>query len=170
MTLYKATRPRDRSHFERFTSYHQTLYSQVEPTSVTPFSSRARDRGLHGVFVTLARHLIPGLRPDDRAGDFDPEHPQLKEIVSNIVDRVNSVDPDESDATLAQTRGIIEIWDRLARADKLLYRRSIRDRHLPYLMESASGGASSDFYGFATLNSLRSVEGESQLKFLPEDL
>lgn len=38
VTLYGAAKPRDRSHFERFRSYHQRLYAQVEPTSATPFA------------------------------------------------------------------------------------------------------------------------------------
>lgn len=42
VTIYNWTRPRDRSHYERFTGYHSAIYSNVEPTSVTPFASRAR--------------------------------------------------------------------------------------------------------------------------------
>ncbi|MBK8686902.1 MAG: helicase [Betaproteobacteria bacterium] len=43
VTLYNWTRPRDRSHYERFRTYHQSFYRFVEATSVTPFSARARD-------------------------------------------------------------------------------------------------------------------------------
>ncbi len=53
--LYSQTKPRDRSHFERFRSYHQKLYAQVEPTSVTPFSPPAVERTLHGVLAALVR-------------------------------------------------------------------------------------------------------------------
>lgn len=55
--LYGQSKPRDRSHFERFRSYHQRLYAQVEPTSVTPFSLPAIDRALHGVVVAAVRQL-----------------------------------------------------------------------------------------------------------------
>ena len=50
---------RDRSHYESFATWHGTLYRDVEPTSVTPFASRARDRALHAVLVALVRHLAP---------------------------------------------------------------------------------------------------------------
>jgi hypothetical protein len=48
-------KPRDRSHFEHFTAYHESFYRGVEATSVTPFSPRAIDRGLSGLVVALAR-------------------------------------------------------------------------------------------------------------------
>jgi hypothetical protein len=55
ITLFNASRSRDRSHYESFVTYHSALYRQVESASVTPFSSRARDRGLHAVLIALAR-------------------------------------------------------------------------------------------------------------------
>ncbi|WP_051970788.1 helicase-related protein [Kitasatospora azatica] len=55
VTLYGAAKPRDRSHFERFRSYHQRLYAQVEPTSATPFAPSAVERALHAVAVGYIR-------------------------------------------------------------------------------------------------------------------
>ena len=55
LSLYSPTRPRDRSHFERFRSYHERLYAQVEPSSVTPFSAPALERALHAVMTIYAR-------------------------------------------------------------------------------------------------------------------
>lgn len=56
---YSQSKPRDRSHYERFRSYHHRLYAQVEPTSVTPFSPPAVDRALHGIIVAACRQLSP---------------------------------------------------------------------------------------------------------------
>jgi hypothetical protein len=55
VTIYNPSKPRDRSHFEKFRSYHETLYAQVEPTSVTPFSPPLLDRALHALMVAYVR-------------------------------------------------------------------------------------------------------------------
>lgn len=56
VTIYGVAKPRDRSHFERFRTYHERLYAQVEPMSVTPMSRRALERALHAVLTILIRH------------------------------------------------------------------------------------------------------------------
>jgi hypothetical protein len=53
--IYGAAKPRDRSHFERFQTYHQQLYAQVEPTSVTPFASPVLKRALPAAIVSHIR-------------------------------------------------------------------------------------------------------------------
>jgi hypothetical protein len=53
VTVFNPAKPRDRSHFEHFRSYHQSIYRWVEPTSVTPFAVPVRERALHAQVVTL---------------------------------------------------------------------------------------------------------------------
>ena len=72
ITLYNFSRPRDRSHYERFRSYHERFYSEVEPSSVTPFSSPALHRFLHAVVLGYVRQCMEERRivtpdpcPDD---------------------------------------------------------------------------------------------------------
>ena len=55
VTIYSPSKPRDRSHYEHFRSYHERLYAQVEPTSVTPMAVPALDRALHAVMVGFVR-------------------------------------------------------------------------------------------------------------------
>ncbi len=59
VTLYGAAKPRDRSHFEQFRSYHERLYAQVEPTSVTPFALPVLERAVHAALVTYVRQRAP---------------------------------------------------------------------------------------------------------------
>ncbi|MDA3926341.1 MAG: helicase-related protein [Kiritimatiellae bacterium] len=56
-TFYSPHKPRDRSHYERFRSYHENLYAQVEPTSVTPFAPPVLTRSLHAVLTAGIRQL-----------------------------------------------------------------------------------------------------------------
>lgn len=64
VTVYSAAKPRDRSHYEKFRSYHERLYAQVEPTSVTPFSAPALERALHAVLIGWVRQFGPvGINP-----------------------------------------------------------------------------------------------------------
>lgn len=55
--LYNSTRSRDRSHYETFQSYHQSMYRFVEPTSVTPYSLPALKKGLPAVLTTILRNI-----------------------------------------------------------------------------------------------------------------
>ncbi|MER5699312.1 helicase-related protein [Streptomyces mirabilis] len=63
VTIYGAAKPRDRSHYERFRTYHQQLYAQVEPTSVTPFAEPVLKRALHAAAISHMRQLDPDLEP-----------------------------------------------------------------------------------------------------------
>ncbi|MEK9897143.1 MAG: helicase-related protein, partial [Burkholderiaceae bacterium] len=49
-TIFSPLRPRDRSHYENFKTFHEKLYLGVEPTSVTPFSDAAISNMLEGAF------------------------------------------------------------------------------------------------------------------------
>ena len=53
--LFDGYRPRDRSHYENFQSFHQSFYRFVEPTSVTPYSLPSRRRALHTLLIILTR-------------------------------------------------------------------------------------------------------------------
>lgn len=59
ITIYGAAKPRDRSHYERFRTYHQQLYAQVEPTSVTPFATPVLRRALHAAAIAYVRQTAP---------------------------------------------------------------------------------------------------------------
>jgi len=55
ITFYKATRPRDLSHYEYFIGYHSMLHRFVEPITVYPFAPRVRDRANGPLMVALLR-------------------------------------------------------------------------------------------------------------------
>jgi hypothetical protein len=100
ITIYGASRPRDRSHYERFKTYHQQLYAQVEPTSVTPFATPVLRRALHAVAVSYIRQTSPiNTGPDPFPNvSFDKAIELLRERATNIepeevavLDRISKV-------------------------------------------------------------------------------
>ena len=94
ITLYGASKPRDRSHFEQFRTYHSQLYAQVEPTSVTPFSPPVLDRALHAVVSGYVRQR------GDESQSQSP-YPYPEELIDSIGEvirrRIEAVDKEELD-------------------------------------------------------------------------
>lgn len=89
ITIYGAAKPRDRSHYERFRTYHQQLYAQVEPTSVTPFADPVVRRALHAAVVAHIRQIAPS------AGPHPFPRPQYDEAIALLRERAAIADPDE---------------------------------------------------------------------------
>lgn len=152
--VLNGAKPRDRSHYETFRTWHSTLYREVEATSVTPFASRARDRALHAVLVAIVRHLVPGMQAmPDLQGDAVSA---AEDLIARVAERARRIDPLETDVE-------DELIERL--------RRWARRRPAQYwaqpnqsLMQSAEGAAARRAAGRAigqawpTPNTMRGVE------------
>ena len=111
VTVYNPSKPRDRSHFEHFRSYHQSIYRWVEPTSVTPFAVPVRDRALHALAVTLVRYL-GGEGARTWPQPWKPIESLAARAIQLITDRVARIDPGERDATRRQLEEIFADWRR----------------------------------------------------------
>lgn len=113
-TLYGAGKSRDRSHYERFKSYHQKIYSNVEPTSVTPFSIPAIERTLHALIVSYIRQVSPlktgAQRPTPAPFEI---HGYLRTSLKDIIDRrVATVSPDQSDYVAGEIEKLFDHWSK----------------------------------------------------------
>lgn len=112
VVIYGQTKPRDRSHYEKFRSYHQKLYAQVEPTSVTPFSPPAVDRALHGLIVSIVRQLgelgAEAELPDPFPLEFGSE--LRNSIEETIRERVRLIAPDAEHAVLEKLQFRLDQW------------------------------------------------------------
>lgn len=111
VTIFSPSKPRDRSHFERFRSYHERLYAQVEPTSVTPFAPPVLSRALHAVVCAYVRqtglHSVnPWPFPED----------QVSEVTQILRKRVRCVDLNEAqrfEQMLSQRLHEWRAWERI---------------------------------------------------------
>lgn len=118
VTVYNSGRSRDLSHYENFAAYHRSLYRHVEATGATPFAPRARDRALHAVLVSMARHRIADAGPSAAAANADQWESELRDQVDVIVQRAGSVrahdetvPADEADERIrAELEELVEIW------------------------------------------------------------
>jgi len=135
VTIYGASKPRDRSHFEKFRTYHERLYAQVEPLSVTPMSDPALDRALHAVMLSSVRQFSP----QNIAGSPRPYSDWidlLKDFGEQIVARSRVVAPHQTDLLRRLLDERMDEWRRWNRAE--WGRPFNRSEEIP-LMVSAGG-------------------------------
>jgi hypothetical protein len=154
--VLNAAKPRDRSHYETFRTWHSTLYRDVEATSVTPYASRARDRALHAVLVAVIRHCIPGML--NAPVIDDAVRAQAEGLILLVAERARRIDPLETsvkEELLERLRRWIRLapqfyWDMRRRKASLLQGAE----------EAAAMRAAGHSPGQAwpTPNSMRSVE------------
>ena len=173
VTVYNWTRPRDISHYERFRSYHAGLYRHVEPTSVTPFSSRARDKGLAGVLASLVRQGDPEMAPEGAAGNFDPDDEWVGQAVELIAERAaHLVDAPEAAAIRSELLCLVEDWVNQATCDPLPWsKRGLGPNREPddrWLIDPQEESIAERLGAFVAPNSLREVETEVHV-YLPGD-
>jgi len=87
-TLYNSSRSRDRSHYETFQSYHQSLYRFVEASSVTPFSVPALKKAVAGVIVAMLRNNVEELSGDKTPINILNNESRLDDIIEYLMERV----------------------------------------------------------------------------------
>jgi len=91
---YDATKSRDRSHYERFRSYHESFYRFVEPTGATPFSKPTRERALHAVLTAMLRQKEEWKDDKDAQkfdmGDLEKSISEIQEFVLNRIKSINA--------------------------------------------------------------------------------
>ena len=92
VVMYPPRRARDRSHFEKFRSYHQRLYAEVEPTSVTPWATPVLERAIHAVIVGYIRTMCP---TDTMPYPFPKNY--FDEAVQILEERMQRIDPSQKE-------------------------------------------------------------------------
>ena len=118
VTLLNIHKPRDRSHYERFSAFHASFYRGVEATSVTPFSPRAMDRGLPAVAVALARLGIAELTPMPAARDVERHGSETKALAEAVGARAQGhaegLPAGFGDGVRGRVQSLIDDWATLA--------------------------------------------------------
>lgn len=156
-TVFNWARPRDLSHYERFEHYHATFYQHVEPLSITPFASRAIDRGLSALLVSLVRLSGTTFNGNKDAAHIGRDHPSVRAAVETITARTTEIHGAARDTAAAELEARLDDW--LAAAGSTgpqsLGYRTEKDGLTKGLLLRPSLKA---WERFTVLNSLRDVE------------
>jgi hypothetical protein len=110
LTTLNNNKPRDRSRFETFTNWHQTLYRDVEPTSVTPFAARALDKALRAVVVSLVRHQLPSMSKSPVL--LSAVRSDVERLAGVLVERAAEIDPSERDEVRRRISVMLDEWEK----------------------------------------------------------
>lgn len=158
---YNPNKPRDRSHYEHFKSYHQSLYRWVEPTCVTPYSLPTRERALHAVVVILVRMLHQEEIREIPPGEIPGETQAF--VKDWICKRIRDIDPSEETPTIEMLEEIFNKWCRLEpKSWGSMADREFTPQQMPLLAASGSTIPECDETPFMTPTSMRNVDGTSK--------
>ncbi len=156
VTIYTASKPRDRSHFEKFRSYHERLYAQVEPTSVTPFSPPALDRALHAIMVLYTRQF-----GDETVIQKPYPYPDslIEDLKTILLPKVNAIDS-------AEVKNFERVFEKRAsewrRWKRTVWEKKSADDSFLLRYASAFADGTSKLLSWPVPTSMRNVDAECQ--------
>lgn len=175
VTLLNVHKPRDRSHYERFESYHHTFYRSVEATSVTPAAPRALDRALAPALVGLVRQMHPDFHPNSGAKQIRTRRSELDVYAKILATRAKASAPlGEEDKVYQQVLTaatlLLDKWHTIAeecvaQGTELNYEQSGNggDRLLREVLDPALASLPKERSAFRTPRSMRDVEASVDL-------
>lgn len=164
VSLFSATKPRDRSHYEDFRAYHESIYRHVEPTSLTPYALPARERTLHAALVTIIRHATQ-FRSNEAAKTIDFDDPGLRQRVADLLAAMLAADPTEA-AGVQDLLGVrLDEWREEAESGfQLLYERLRAGHQFASLLTPYGKPKAGALW--PTMMSVRNVDSEVKVRVL----
>jgi len=163
LNLLSPFRPRDRSHYEKFHSYHQNLYKFVEPTSITSNSHAVRTRCLPAVVIGLSRlwgdvQRINPTIPDEKLKE------KITKYILKYVDESDKNHHEEVENTKNAINNIFDKWESMSPQNY----GKMSSNEKAVLMIAAGKEKSPEGDPFQLLTSMRNVDKECQAEILKE--
>jgi len=156
-TIFSPTKPRDRSLYEQFRSYHEQLYSWVEPTSVTPFCEPVLERSLHSALFAYVRQTssLDNAIHNPNFINYEKKCHEFKEI---LLKRIETIDKSFLKLTEKYFEKKINIWKK-GSFDSWESRK--KDNEIPLLIPQGNYlNEKLKFKTFQTMTSMRNVDAE----------
>ena len=127
ITLLRAGRPRDLSHYEMFSAYHQRIHLDVEPPSVSPFSDGCLIRAAGPAMVSFLRNMTsPSVSwyYNERGSVIENKHAEndinkFKKYV--LIPRLTSILGKQADEKIENFEGLIDSWKVAAKSVELYF-------------------------------------------------
>ncbi len=164
ITSYSLTKSRDRSHYETFKNYHESFYSFVEPTSVTPGSIPALNRALHACVISVIRHKTK-YSDIKKVSFFDKNDTEILPLITKLKDRLGkcySGNKEIKNRIEMKIEEIINCWDDWAKQETDLKYTSRKKENKPHLLHDFGDEIDKDV-GWHTLRSMRFVDKELEI-------
>lgn len=166
LTCFNLHKPRDRSHYERFVTYHESFYRWVEAQSLTPFSGPALERGLAGTLVAMVRLANPQMTDPEAAMMLERYREMADRQVDVLARRAGAqpgVDGDryrkEVESLTSMGRNLLDAWETLIREAK---EGAARRSYSRFDREKSAGKPLLHL----VLDEDRPVEGSEEAKFM----
>jgi len=177
LNLHKA---RDRSHYERFTAWHECFYRHVEASSLTPFSAPALERGFAGALLAMARHGDGALQPSDGVMGVEAHRAAVAQAIETFATRAGrerlGLDARGHEALVETLRqrgqSLVDSWIALVRASRegaavrcwSPYDKDRKGKPMLFtVLDPEAPPAGSDDARFAAPTSMRDVEPTAHL-------
>lgn len=162
VTMYNPGKPRDRSHFEQFRTYHASLYRYVEPTSVTPYSIPSLHRALHALLVIVGRHIGKWKKPSD----VNFNQSEVSAALEELTERCRAIDSEHLGVFTGRLTTLQEHWENESFDDWGSFVGADPDK-LPLMYPAGKPGPSEwEEASWSTPSSMRSVDRESEAMIL----
>lgn len=166
VSLFSATKPRDRSHYEDFRNYHESIYRHVEPTSLTPYALPARERTIHAAIVALVRHTTRFFA-NTSAKDVDFNDKSLREVIEDLCTTMTLADPSEEEGIRELVTLRLSEWrDRSETGRSLVYERLMAGHAFESLLYQYGKPPAGSLW--PTMMSVRNVDSEVGVKITRE--
>jgi hypothetical protein len=173
VTCFNLHKPRDRSHYETFSTYHESFYRFVEAMSITPFSGPALDRGLAGTFVAMTRLYDIAMTKPKSSMDINTHEESAQLAIQALKERseeitsLNGQDTLLASTVAKRTQNLLDAWQRIVSQAKqgagtLSYSRFDKDKGtksmLYMALDEEKPNEGTDEAKFQAPTSMRDVE------------
>ena len=165
VTMFNHGKSRDRSYYESFKAYHDSLYRWVEPVSITPFSVNALERYLPAVLAAVARF---GVKSDCSSNPLQAIRDggsawKARDFLLERIKDLPAADIDQLRSTLDQLLRLWSEWANAGAAQGLSYEWTGRGEGLSCLISFSNGSL------WKIAGSLRDVEAKIGFKPLESE-